>query len=163
MTQKAVLLLGTNIGNRKQNLEEAAMLVDRQVSKLVERSSVYQTAAWGVEDQEDFLNQVITFNNELEPEELLERILSIERRMGRERKEKWGPRLIDIDILFIGIEIIDTPALKVPHPELQNRRFTLEPLNELMPDFVHPKLGTTINILLANCPDTLPVTLYTNE
>lgn len=163
MTQKAVLLLGTNIGNRKQNLEEAAMLVDRQVSKLVERSSVYQTAAWGVEDQEDFLNQVITFNTELESEKLLEHILSIEKMMGRERKEKWGPRLIDIDILFIGTEIIDTPALKVPHPELQNRRFTLEPLNELMPDFVHPKLGTTIADLLANCPDTLPVTLYADE
>lgn len=163
MIQKAVLLLGTNIGNRKENLVVATKLVDEQIGKLVQTSAIYQTAAWGVEDQEDFLNQVITFNTELEAIEILEKTLAIEKQMGRERFQKWGPRLIDIDILFLGDTIVNEPNLKVPHPEIQNRRFTLEPLNELMPEFVHPTLNKSISKLLNICPDTLPVTLYTDE
>lgn len=163
MIQKAVLLLGTNIGNRKQNLEEAAMLIDKYLAKLVETSAIYQTAAWGVEDQEDFLNQVITLHTELSAEDILTKILSIEKEMGRERFQKWGPRLIDIDLLFLGDTILDSPHLKVPHPEIQNRRFTIAPLNELMPDFIHPVLQKSMKVLLEECPDSLPVTLYNHE
>lgn len=163
MKQKSVLLLGTNIGNRKENLEQAAMLIDKHLAKLVETSAIYQTAAWGVENQEDFLNQVITLYTELPAKDILTKILSIEQLMGRERKQKWGPRLIDIDLLFLGDTIIDTPQLKVPHPEIQNRRFTLEPLNELMPNFIHPVLQKSMKVLLEKCPDRLPVTLYNHE
>lgn len=146
------LLLGTNMGDRMANLEEAK----NRIGNVLQSSSVYSTAAWGVEEQPEFYNQVIEIESELDPEELLKKILDIEIEMGRKRIVKWGPRLIDIDILFYRDVILKSNDLIVPHPEIQNRRFTLVPLEEIYKG-VHPVLKKTMRELLDDCKDTLEV------
>src|ERR1044071_8642758 len=146
------LLLGSNLGDRLANLDEAK----RQLGNIVATSSVYETAAWGNTNQGSFLNQVVQINAKLYPEDLLKKIQDIEIGMGRRRVEKWGPRIIDIDILFYKDLVINTPDLVIPHPEIQNRRFTLIPLLELT-NMVHPVLKKTISELLDECNDLLPV------
>src|ERR1043165_899755 len=111
------LLLGSNLGDRLMNLEEAST----QVGGVIASSSVYVTAAWGNENQEDFLNQAIEIDSPLSPYELLTRVQDIELGMGRKRVEKWGPRLIDIDILFYRDDVIKASNLIVPHPGIQDR------------------------------------------
>lgn len=147
------LLLGSNLGDRLHNLEEAK----RQLGKIVASSSVYETAAWGNINQGSFLNQVVEIESNQAPEDILKRIQDIEISMGRERLEKWGPRIIDIDILLDDDVVVNTPHLTIPHPEIQNRRFTLIPLFELT-NMVHPVLKKTISQLLEECKDPLPVT-----
>jgi 2-amino-4-hydroxy-6-hydroxymethyldihydropteridine diphosphokinase len=147
------LLLGSNMGDRFHHLDEARKLL-RTVRAT---SSVYVTAAWGKTDQREFYNQVVEVDSKLTPEELLENIQAIEIAMGRERIEKWGPRIIDIDILLYKDKVVNTERLTIPHPEMQNRRFTLVPLLELT-DMVHPVLKKTIGQLLQECKDPLPVT-----
>lgn len=147
------LLLGTNMGDRKANLEEAR----KRIGNVIRSSSVYSTAAWGMEGQPDFFNQVVEIESDLRPEELLNTTLKIESEMGRVREKKWGPRLIDIDILLYRNVILNSPNLKIPHPEIQNRRFTLIPLREIF-NGTHPVLKKTIAELLAECKDNLPVT-----
>jgi len=148
-----LLLLGSNLGNRLSNLKEAR----RQLGTVVASSSIYETAAWGNPNQGSFLNQVVEIDTDLSPEDLLKKIKDIEITMGRHRIEKWGPRIIDIDILFYNDTSINTPDLIIPHPEIQNRRFTLVPLLELT-NMVHPVLKKTIGQLLEECKDPLPVT-----
>jgi 2-amino-4-hydroxy-6-hydroxymethyldihydropteridine diphosphokinase len=120
-------------------------------------SSVYRTKAWGIEDQPDFLNQVLEVESDLSAMEILKIILEIEQSLGRKRDIRWSKRIIDIDILYYGDEIIDLPGLTVPHPEIQNRNFTLAPLCDIAPGFVHPKLLKTQRELLDSSPDTLGV------
>ncbi|MBA4056003.1 MAG: 2-amino-4-hydroxy-6-hydroxymethyldihydropteridine diphosphokinase [Marivirga sp.] len=151
------LLLGTNIGDRNKNLGSALHAIDDRAGTVKKKSAVYQTEAWGKTDQPSFYNQVVEIETALDPSDLLHEILSIEKKMGRQRKEKWGERIIDIDILFFGVEIIEQTNLNIPHPQLANRRFTLVPLNELIPDFIHPVLGKKISELLAECNDPLEV------
>ena len=152
---KTFLLLGGNLGDREENLRNAVFKIANRIGEVLEMSSIYETAAWGVEDQPDFLNQVLLVDTILSPEELLFTCLEIEKDLGRVRKEHWGERIIDIDILFIEDKIINTQRLTVPHPEVQNRRFTLEPLCELAGNFDHPVLGKSIKQLLKSCEDTL--------
>lgn len=151
------LLLGTNLGDRAKNLEVARNLMLEQGIAVKAISSVYETAAWGIEEQPGFLNQVLEVATDLSPEALLKTLLAIELEMGRVRIQKWGERLIDIDILYYQDKVIDKPKLKVPHPEIPNRRFTLVPLVELAAEEVHPVLGKTQEELLAVCPDRLEV------
>lgn len=151
------LLLGTNLGDREENLAAARNLMLEREIAVKAISSVYETAAWGIEEQPGFLNQVLEVATDLSPEALLKTLLGIELEMGRVRIEKWGERLIDIDILYYQDQVIDTPELKVPHPEIPNRRFTLVPLVELAAEEVHPVSGKTQEELLAVCPDTLDV------
>lgn len=153
------LLLGSNQGERLRNLEDAVSRIEREAGKIVERSAVYKTAAWGMEQQPDFYNQVLKIESVFSADLLLSKLLNIEQGMGRVRIEKWGPRLIDIDILFFGDEVIDTPALRVPHPGIPQRRFTLMPLAEIAPDLRHPVSGKTMTELLAECEDPLGVEL----
>jgi 2-amino-4-hydroxy-6-hydroxymethyldihydropteridine diphosphokinase len=154
---KVYFLLGSNIGNSEQQLTQAITHIKKEVGKIIHASSIYQTAAWGKTDQPDFLNQVIIVGTSLTAEEILSIILAIEEKMGRVRAEKNAPRIIDIDILFFNKEIIHTKNLKVPHPEIQNRRFVLIPLSELSPNFIHPVFNKNIHQLLSECKDVLNV------
>ena len=153
------LLLGTNIGDRRKNLDTAIQAINSHVGKVKRQSAIYQTEAWGKTDQPSFYNQVLETETSLDPSALLVEILSIEKKMGRQRKEKWGERIIDIDILFFGPTIINRNDLIIPHPQLANRRFTLVPLSDLIPDFNHPVLQKTIRELLMECVDGLEVKL----
>lgn len=157
MNNHIFLLLGTNLGDRKVNLKQAVDEIKRSVGIIKTSSSVYQTAAWGKLDQAEFYNQVVEVETELNAIGVLETILGIEAKLGRERKEKWGERLIDIDILLMGNQIIQTERLIVPHPQLANRKFTLIPLAEIASDVVHPILKKSIAELLTTCPDSLAV------
>ena len=144
------------MGDRKMNLVRARNLIGEKCGELENISSIYETAAWGKIDQPMFLNQCIQINTPLKPIPLLQQILEIEKHLGRTRHEKYGPRIIDIDILFYNDEIYNDSLLTVPHPALQYRRFALKPMNEIAPDFVHPVLKKTIAKLLEECPDDLP-------
>ncbi|MCE7991582.1 MAG: 2-amino-4-hydroxy-6-hydroxymethyldihydropteridine diphosphokinase [Roseivirga sp.] len=151
------LLLGTNLGDRAKNLATARNLLEEQKIAIKALSAVYETDAWGIEEQPGFLNQVLKVATDLSAKELLKTILGVELEMGRVRIQKWGERLIDIDILYYQDQVIDTDELKVPHPEIQNRRFTLVPLVELAAEEVDPVSGNTQQELLAVCPDRLEV------
>ena len=153
----AYLLLGSNIGNSRQQLLEATGLINKNIGKVIRQSKLYVTAAWGNTNQPDFLNQVIVIETKLAAAELIKSILATETAMGRVRAEKNAPRIIDIDILFFNKEIIAEKILTVPHAEIQNRRFVLIPLNELSPNFKHPVIKKTLHQLLVNCSDTLDV------
>jgi 2-amino-4-hydroxy-6-hydroxymethyldihydropteridine diphosphokinase len=151
------LLLGSNLGNSKTQLSKAIAQINKLVGTVTRQSSLYVTAAWGNNRQPDFLNQVIIAETNMPADKLMHTILRIEERMGRVRTVKNAPRTIDIDILFFNKEIIDRTGLVIPHPEIQNRRFVLIPLNELSPNLVHPVLKTSVHQLLIHCKDTLDV------
>lgn len=156
MTGGIFLLLGSNLGDRRGHMAEAIEHI-RTFATVVQTSSIYTTGAWGNTNQPDFLNQVIEVDTTVSPGELLQNILNVESKMGRSRIEKWGARIIDIDILFYRDTIVDSTDLKVPHPQMQNRKFTLIPLREIAPDFVHPLFRKTITRLDEECTDTLEV------
>ena len=158
--KKVYLLTGGNMGDREKYLAEARELLGEHCGKITALSSLYETAAWGKEDQPSFLNQAVEMETDLPPRQLIRRVLKLEKRMGRERKEKYGPRLIDIDILMYGEEIHNYPLLKLPHPELPNRRFALLPLAEIASDLLHPVYKKSITDLLDECKDPLEVKKY---
>ena len=157
MSHGIFLLLGSNEGDPVVNLKTAREHIGKNVGKVVACSSLYRSAAWGMKDQPDFLNQVVEVKSAHSPEALLEKILQIEQQMGRVRREKWGPRLIDIDLLFHGDKIVTTATLVLPHPGIPERKFTLEPLAEIAPEFLHPVSKKTVRDLLRDCRDTLAV------
>ncbi len=157
MKTSVFLLLGTNMGDRHNNLTAAVVAIGSTVGSINNLSSVYETAAWGEKNQQPFYNQVIVVETCLSPQKVLDEVLRIEQNMGRKRGEKWGERIIDIDILFYGDEIIESDRLLIPHPELAGRRFTLVPLNEIAPTLKHPILLKEMSVLLNECPDHLGV------
>lgn len=154
------VLLGTNEGNRKKNLADALLKLENTIGPIVKKSSIYQTSAWGKTDQMDFLNQAICFVTKIPSKDILNLIHQIEESLGRVRMVKWGERIIDIDILYAGNQIIDEASLQIPHPQIPNRRFTLVPLNEIASDFIHPVLNKTTKEMLQDCMDNLAVTLF---
>ncbi|HEY6062839.1 MAG TPA: 2-amino-4-hydroxy-6-hydroxymethyldihydropteridine diphosphokinase [Chitinophagaceae bacterium] len=157
---RAYLLTGGNLGNREENLAMARELINRHCGNIIKVSSLYETAAWGKTDQPSFLNQALEVDTSLTARQLIRRILKVEKMMGRVRDEKYGPRLIDIDILLFNNEKHHYQFLKLPHPEMPNRRFALLPLAEIAPGIVHPVLNKTIEELLKECKDELPVKKY---
>jgi 2-amino-4-hydroxy-6-hydroxymethyldihydropteridine diphosphokinase len=159
---QAYILLGGNTGNRFAMLQHAKEQVAQYCGKPIKISGIYETAAWGREDQPAFLNQVIHITTELDAPALLMRILDIEKKMGRVREEKYAPRTIDIDILYFNREVVQLPQLVIPHPEIQNRRFVLVPLQEIAPRKKHPVLNKTTTQLLKACSDPLEVKRYTS-
>jgi len=154
---KAFLLLGGNLGKREQNLEAARENINIHCGTIVKTSSLYETAAWGNTEQPSFLNQALEIRTSLTAVQLIRSILKVEKQMGRTRQEKYGPRLIDIDILLFNNDIHNLKFLKVPHPEMQNRRFALLPLQEIAPGIIHPVLNKSITALLDECKDELKV------
>ena len=154
---KTYLLLGSNMGNSRWQLQKAIGLIKKQVGPVSRRSALYQTAAWGKTDQPDFLNQVIVVNTKHNAAQTMKTLLGIEKEMGRVRTVKNAPRIIDIDILFFNKEIVQEADLIIPHPQIQNRRFVLTPLNELSPNFKHPVLKRSVHDLFIHCPDKLNV------
>jgi 2-amino-4-hydroxy-6-hydroxymethyldihydropteridine diphosphokinase len=153
----AYLLTGGNMGKREDNLIRARNLIGGQCGIIIKSSGLYETAAWGKEDQPSFLNQALHIQTLLTPHQLLQQLLLIEKKIGRVRKEKYGPRIIDIDILLFGTSVLNEPELILPHPELPNRRFALAPLMEIAPAIIHPVLQKTMVQLLDECTDPLPV------
>ena len=151
------LLLGSNIGNSKATLSKAILQIEKRIGSVIRQSGLYSTGAWGNTQQPDFLNQIIIVETKLTALQTMHTILAIEKSMGRVRTVKNAPRIIDIDILFFNKEIIDLPDLTVPHPQMQNRRFVLIPLNQLSPNLKHPGLKKTVHQLLMHCPDKLHV------
>jgi 2-amino-4-hydroxy-6-hydroxymethyldihydropteridine diphosphokinase len=151
------LLLGSNLGDARANIFKAKQAIEGLEQNISAYSSLYVTQAWGKEDQPDFLNQVVEISYEGEAKNLLNKLLAIETSLGRTRHQKWDARVIDIDILFFGNQIINEPDLKIPHPQIPNRRFTLIPLKEIAANFIHPVFHKTISQLLNECTDPLSV------
>ncbi len=157
-TKMVYLLLGSNLGDRKAILQEAIKEIETNIGVVKAISSIYETAAWGREDQPAFLNQALSVQTMLTPVQVLDQALWIEKELGRIRLEKWGARLIDIDVILYGEEVIDLKdRLQIPHPQMQNRRFVLQPLAEIAGDVVHPVFNQTITEILLNLADNLGV------
>jgi 2-amino-4-hydroxy-6-hydroxymethyldihydropteridine diphosphokinase len=154
---KTYLLTGGNEGDKILHMQQARANIELICGRLLQISSLYQTAPWGKTDQADFLNQVLVIETAMSPQALLKAILSIEEDLGRKRSVKNAPRTIDIDILFYERLVLDVPGLCIPHPRISERRFVLEPLDEIAPGFQHPVLGKTIHQLLLECTDELAV------
>lgn len=176
------LSLGSNIGNRLKNIQKAIKLLKKSGFDIIETSSIYETSPYGVTDQPDFLNLALKGETKFSPEELLKEIKRIEKEIGRKPSREWGPRAIDIDILFYNKEIINIPelqpvrsklpkatatpsvgtsnGLKIPHPQLHKRKFVLIPLKEIAPRLVHPVLKKTVSQILKDAGDKGRVVLY---
>ncbi|MCL1956015.1 MAG: 2-amino-4-hydroxy-6-hydroxymethyldihydropteridine diphosphokinase [Fibromonadales bacterium] len=141
--------LGTNIEPREKRLAEARLLLKESERTNWQESQIYETAPWGKTDQANFLNQVIGFRSEKTPHELLELCKNIEQKLGRQKREKWKEREIDLDLLYCGNEIIKSEILKIPHPYISEREFVLRPLCDIAPDFIDPGSKLTVKEMLA--------------
>ena len=151
--------LGSNVGDRAAQLKSAQGLINKLIGKIAQKSHVYETQPWGKTDQDTFLNQVVMVNTALDPRGLLDTIGKIERELGRDRKDKWGPRTIDIDVLFYGRRIVRDKGLEIPHPELHKRAFVLVPMLEIAPEYEHPVFKKTMDELYLACEDQSDVVM----
>ncbi len=157
----AHLSLGSNLGNKLNNILLAKEIIGRKTGKIVSESSVYKTSPWGTDSDNFYLNQVIKIETILTPHELINKILKIEIEVGRIRtNKKWEDRIIDIDILFHSDFIIHSDNLILPHPLLHKRKFVLIPLNEIDKNLMHPILNKSISEILSICSDESSVSLY---
>ncbi|MCX7743494.1 MAG: 2-amino-4-hydroxy-6-hydroxymethyldihydropteridine diphosphokinase [Flavobacteriales bacterium] len=156
---RAVLLMGGNLGNVPVTFSRARGLIATQVGEIISTSSLYLSDAWGFEAKEQFYNQVLIVNTGLSAQHLLNKILEIEDFFGRTRNQNEGyqSRTLDLDILFFNHEVIVSESLQIPHPRLHFRNFTLVPLAELMPEYIHPVLQVSVRQLLYQSKDKLRV------
>ena len=160
------ILLGSNQGDRVDFLARASLLITRKAGEIIKSSAVYETESWGFDADVPFLNQVVEIRTGLGPEKLLDELLGIETELGRHRpfescgcavRDGYSSRTIDLDILFYGQQLVFTEHLMIPHPRLHERRFSLIPLEEIAPAFIHPLLKKSISVLLKECKDPLRV------
>jgi 2-amino-4-hydroxy-6-hydroxymethyldihydropteridine diphosphokinase len=158
---RSYLLIGGNEGDRIAQLATASAFISAAAGTVRQTSAIYETEPWGKSDQPWFLNQALELETGHDAESLLVLLLGIEEKMGRRRSEKYGARLIDIDILFFNDAIIRGPGLVIPHPEIQDRRFVLAPLDDIASDHIHPVFGRSVRELLLACTDQLEVKRYT--
>jgi 2-amino-4-hydroxy-6-hydroxymethyldihydropteridine diphosphokinase len=159
--RRVFLGLGTNLGDKEKNLEQALDKIAEVIGIIVFRSSVYETEPWGFQSSDQFLNMVIAVDTNLKPSGLLGRLLMIESLLGRLRDGKqYSSRIIDIDILLYGRQKVDTISLKIPHPRMQERKFVLIPLCEIAPRIIHPVFGKTMTELLNECKDEGSIKSY---
>jgi 2-amino-4-hydroxy-6-hydroxymethyldihydropteridine diphosphokinase len=156
---KVFIALGSNLGDRAENLKKAIHAIELNIGAIIRQSSVYKTQPWGNSNQPDYFNQVILVHSNMSPEECLFILSSVERQMGRIREERWGSRIIDLDLLYVDDIILHTEKLTLPHPGIAQRRFVLVPLVEIAPDIVHPQLQKNQRQLLNDCSDSLEVKL----
>lgn len=156
----AYLCLGGNIGNRKLILVQAMLKINEYVGSIITTSAIYETEAWGVTNQQPYLNCCIEVHTPLKSEELMKTLLEIEFDLGRKRntQEQYAARTIDIDILFYNMDSIETKNLTIPHPRLHLRKFVLKPLNDIASHYKHPSFKKNIQQLLLDCEDTSTVT-----
>jgi len=150
---KAILLLGSNLGDRKAFMQKAISEIEKLAGQIVKQSSIYETEPWGTESKNGYLNQAICVETDLSPLDLLNSLQKIEIEIGRTRNIRWEDRVIDIDILLYENEIIDTPTLTIPHTEIQNRRFALIPVSEIAGNWIHPVFQVSLQQLLEKCMD----------
>ena len=155
--------LGSNLGDRQHHLALARQAIGRRIGPIQLTSSLYETQPWGRSDQPEFINQVIELRSPLSPEALMKTILELEQSLGRERRQKWAERVIDIDILAYGNKIVHKDGLHIPHPELHKRNFVLVPFMEIAGDWVHPELDLSIEELYFESRDPLDVVLLDHE
>jgi 2-amino-4-hydroxy-6-hydroxymethyldihydropteridine diphosphokinase len=160
---KAVLLLGSNSGDRVHYINKALSCIEKFIGNIVLKSSLYESSPWGFAEQPDFLNRVVVIMTSLQPSELLNTLKKTETELGRITAEKWKQRIIDIDILFYDEIIFESAELTIPHPMLPKRKFTLVPLVEIMPGFIHPVFKKTISELIISCEDTGEVRKITDD
>ncbi len=158
--EEVVFIIGGNMGNRSDLISKAKYLLQDSLGDPILLSSIYETAAWGKKSSGDYLNQVLVFDSDFSPHELLAIGQNIENSLGRIRVEKWTDRTMDVDILYIGQKIVYHPDLAIPHPHIAQRRFVLEPVTEVLPDFIHPVFKLTNQQLLENCGDNSAVRIF---
>ena len=152
--------IGSNVGNRARFIQAALRKLRETASvRIVKISSIYETEPVGVKEQDSFLNAALQAQTSLSVRDFHGRIKSIEREVGRLERVRWGPREIDLDILLFGQQVVDEANLKIPHPEMQKRRFVLQPLAEIGADVIHPVIGKTMKELLLECVDPSAVEL----
>lgn len=157
----AYLSLGSNLGNRLDNLKKALDLLNSHEGiEIKQVSSFYETEPVGYEEQDWFLNSVVEITTTLTPQELLKTVGWVEGELGRVRTIRWGPRTVDVDILFYGDQLVAEENLEIPHPRIQERAFVLKPLAEIVPDLVHPYYGQTVEELLENLVEPQGIKLY---
>ena len=154
------LQLGSNLGERESLLQDAIIAIEGRIGQVVEKSKVYESTPWRVEGQKNYLNQIVKVKTELLADDILSTVLDIEKELGRIRLEKWGERLIDIDIIFYNDSIIETAQLCVPHKHMHERMFVLTPMHNIAPEMVHPIYNKTVAELLQICKDTELVKEY---
>lgn len=145
--------LGTNLGDKIFNLDIALEKIEKEIGQISKKSSIYETEAWGVKNQDNYYNLVIEVKTRLLPLAIIQKILQIEVTLGRIREKKWDSRIIDIDILFFENYIISTDNLHIPHPFLEKRNFVIQPLNEIVTGFFHPKLRKSVAQLASESKD----------
>ena len=156
MKQQAILLCGSNLGDKRQLLDLAGTNIKQNVGEITAMSSIYESEPWGFESENSFLNRVLIISTKLAPEDLLTVLQGIEKDMGRQASETgFSSRPIDIDILFYNDLIFHNKFLKIPHPAIQRRMFTLMPLCEIIPDFIHPVFNANLQNLMEKCDDKL--------
>jgi len=160
---KVYLLIGGNLGDRLVNMQEAIRLIEIQCGRIVLKSSIYETEAWGLTDQPHFYNQALLLETNLSALDLMQQLIEIELALGRIRAIPLGPRIIDIDIIYFNKDIISLPNLVIPHPRMAKRNFVLIPLDEMAPQFLHPVLKLSNAQLLKECEDKSHVNKKNND